>query len=591
MSSLKKISAAVLSVLLVIISCSPVEYPTQLERTAVTDVPVIYCTPYAKKVDVKFAPVKNADSYTIYLGNEKQSVSMSFIGGMYSFTINKLNPSTGYEISIEASNDAQDASPVKGTASFTTLADNGELDYAPIAYMSDRTESNAEITIHTMPGIDYRITFDNDAPEIIQASNDETITREFSIEKSKTGKVLVEHKKTTDFSYSTYVTNLAIPAYTGNFDTSVGMEIDGFSVSMKKLPDSINADNIYLLLFDGETGIPEFTAPKQVDDQGNLPIFDLSSFGSLRSGLLVLAFVGNSGEIVYGNPIYHTTPAVPEYIADESDQQNATFRWIQPEDIGDVIYTISGDGITPSDVSLNGNEATLKLSSLDSNKAYSLTIEATLPNGETTTGTTEFTTPSFSGIYRWVCPTPGEKVTSFVVQVWDKDDADKNGFTRWNDDYKYHLFVDPSDPAYTDAMKGISIMPLFKNAEEIPTSPIPYKNNTEPYQIGYRWNESKWNATGTIHPSKWLPDHDDISGDTVVSYTWSWAIVGQLTTKTNFTFRVKDGKPQLVFRNAGEGSGASTVNMGLFKNPDPESGTDKFTFVLDRIGSVPVQGQ
>lgn len=585
MSSLKKISAAVLSVLLVIISCSPVEYPTQLERTAVTDVPVIYCTPYAKKVDVRFAPVKNADNYTVYLGATEQSVSLNFVGGMYSFTINKLNPSTEYRITIKASNDAKDSWPIEGYVSFTTLADNGELDYAPIAYMSERTDTTATITIHKLPGIEYRLTYDSDVRVITEADEEPIV---FQIPGSNTGNVLVEHKKTTDIEYSSYTTSLTIPVYTTEFAPGIGMYISesGFEVGIGNTYDK---PKMTLVFFEDDSGTPSYT--KTLDASTDAK-FDLKDLGSLRSGVFAVILSDENGSArLYSNPLYYTTPVVPEYIAGESDQQNATFRWTQPEDIGDVVYTVSGDGITPSDVSLNGNEAALKLSSLASNEAYSLMIEATLPNGETAKGTTEFTTPSFSGIYRWVCPEPGAKVTSFVVQVWDKEDAVANNFDRWNENYKYHLFVDPSDPAYTTSMDGISIMPLFKDEAEIPSTAIPYKNNTEPYQIGYRWNESKWNATGTIHPSKWLPDHDDISGDTVVSYTWSWAIVGQLTTKTNFTFRVQDGKPQLVFRNAGEGSGASTVNMGLFKNPDPESGTDKFTFVLDRIGSVPVQGQ
>lgn len=50
--------------LLALFSCSPVEYPTALDRSAVTESPQVYVTPHAKKADVAFTPVKNADSYS-----------------------------------------------------------------------------------------------------------------------------------------------------------------------------------------------------------------------------------------------------------------------------------------------------------------------------------------------------------------------------------------------------------------------------------------------------------------------------------------------------------------------------------------------
>ena len=56
-----------------------------------------------------------------------------------------------------------------------------------------------------------------------------------------------------------------------------------------------------------------------------------------------------------------------------------------------------------------------------------------------------------------------------------------------------------------------------------------------------------------------------------------------LYTKTQFSFRYRDGKKELVFYNAGEGSSAGFVNIGLFTNPEPSSGLDKYSFVLTKI--------
>lgn len=299
--------------------------------------------------------------------------------------------------------------------------------------------------------------------------------------------------------------------------------------------------------------------------------------------------------MVFSQPAYITIPVMPQQDTMASNQKSVTLTWTQPEDIEEVIYTVYGEStdsykwqITPNDVEVIDGKATLKLDDLVSNTEYNLHIEAELPNGASSKTTYRFTTESFSGVYRWVCPVPGKAVNSFVIEVWDHKDAELNNWDSfWNDDYPYHVFVHKSDPAYSSEMEGISIMPLFRKGDPTPTSFISYNENDTHYKQAYHWNEMKWNATGKIHPSAWLPDskRDSFGPDTRTSYTLSKAL-GTLTTKTDFTFRVVEGQPQIVFRNAGEGKGANTVNIGLFKNPQPELGTDQFTFVLNRIGSV-----
>ena len=84
-------------------------------------------------------------------------------------------------------------------------------------------------------------------------------------------------------------------------------------------------------------------------------------------------------------------------------------------------------------------------------------------------------------------------------------------------------------------------------------------------------------------PSEWKPQSTVINGDSVTSLVYSKAVGMNLYTKTQFSFRYRDGKKELVFYNAGEGSSAGFVNIGLFTNPEPSSGLDKYSFVLIKI--------
>lgn len=605
MKKLIQICISMLLILLTIISCSPVDYPERLERNPVETSTNIYVTPHSKSAEVKFTPVINADDYVIKQNGIPISVPLKLVDGLYNFTLRKLNPETEYTISIEARNKANKDPITENitTTTFKTQQDNGDLDYAPIAYVYSRSTDGAVIDVRISENIEYKVTCGGTTINSVSPNPREG----FLSYNISTGllvnnpEVIVEHRKINAPIYSAEKTVLKVPEDNINFNGEIILEIPSGSTNITTgVPD--NKDYASLLFFTDNSTNAKVLETQKIEAGTDKVHFSLENAGSLSSGAFVIAFSNNGGiNASYTNPYYYTTPVFPE--VEKSSQTSLTLTWKQPEGLGeDVIYTISGSDakehkllIPPAEVSVdNTGIATLVLENLVSNTDYDLVIEALLPNGEEATSTTPVKTESFSGIYRWVCPEAGAKVPSFVVQVWDRQDAVNKGWNApdgtsyWNDDYKYHIFVDPTDPAYTSDMAGISIMPLFRNGEDLPSSFIPYKNNAKPYEKGYRWNESKWNATGSLHPLSWKPaQEDEITGDAIVSYMNSKTFAGTLLTKTNFTFRENDGRPQLVFRNAGEGSGANTVNIGLFKNPQPGEGEDKFTFTLDRIGDIP----
>ena len=53
-------------------------------------------------------------------------------------------------------------------------------------------------------------------------------------------------------------------------------------------------------------------------------------------------------------------------------------------------------------------------------------------------------------------------------------------------------------------------------------------------------------------------------------------------TNTSWTFRETNGKPEIVFRNEGEG----LAKIGMFKNPAPQAGLDEWSFLLSYAGEV-----
>ena len=580
--------------LFALFSCKPIEYPAALNRTAVTDSPLIYVTPHAKKADVAFTPVRNADSYNMTIQEKNGepstiSVPMKVKEGLYTFTVRKLDPETEYTITVTAMNTEGSKSTAQD---FKTTVDNGELDYAPVAYMSKRDETTATITVNKRKGIEYRVSW-NDGTEWKELKEDgETGNYNLiGLNNDKSYKVNVEHRKSSSTVYSSDNTELVIPKDRKAFDDSVTIIQNGTKLSVS---DTKSKKLMTLLFYPDGSGVPIQSESVELSLKDSI---DISAFGPFTSGLfdIVLSNSATDADMVFSQPTYLTVPVLPSVDTMASNQKSVTLTWNQPENIEEVIYTVYGEStdsykwkITPSDVEIVGNRATLKLDDLVSNTDYNITIEAELSNGESSKTTFPFTTDSFSGVDRWVCQLPGKAVSSFVIEVWDHDDAEMNNWSEnWNDKYPYHVFVHKTDPAYDKSMEGISIMPLFREGDPQPTEFIQYSENDTHYKQAYHWNEMKWNATGKIHPSAWLPDskRDSFGPDTRTSYTLSKAL-GTLTTKTDFTFRVVDGKPQIVFRNAGEGKGAGTVNIGLFKNPQPEPGTDQFTFVLNRIGSV-----
>ena len=111
---------------------------------------------------------------------------------------------------------------------------------------------------------------------------------------------------------------------------------------------------------------------------------------------------------------------------------------------------------------------------------------------------------------------------------------------------------------------------------------IKYKDESQEYMKAYKWNAKKWNTT-TMSPSEWRPESSVVNGDSVTSLVYSKALGMNLYTKTQFTFRYREGKKELVFYNAGEGTTANFVNVGLFTNKNPSPGLDKYSFVLTKM--------
>ena len=586
--------------LLALFSCSPVEYPETLQRTPVKDIPNIYVTPHPTYAEVKFDPVRNADSYTIVknkgIKGEKAIYDFELVDDSYTFNLYFLDPGTKYTLDISATNNAEGGLSTSDSIEFYTKPDTGEIEYAPKAYMSARTIDSVTIEIKAMPNVDYNVTLNLNGVPVVGEVKDEIHREGFKtvtftgLDQDSTYSATITHRK-GEHPISNHKTELVIPPFRTEFNSDINLTMDGATATIDK---ALGKQNMTMLFYSDTSGKPTILETKKTAEGLTM---DIESLGALKSGVFCMVLTDDAGaNAVYSNPVYHTTPVMPIKDEQKSNQQAAYYYWDEGSNKNKIFYEVivrdSDGNVYPGAKVTTSRDGMAHLSTgkLVSNREYTIEIEARLPNGEGSTSKIALKTDSFAGIYRWVSPSTEGKVSSFVIEVWDKDIATKKiekgeWDGKWNDDFPYHVFVHESDPAYNDSMKGIPIMPLFESKDEIPAGTISYANGNKHYQIGYRWNEAKWNTTNQ-KPTKWKPNQNIIDGDKIISLCDSWPFIGQVSTKTEFTFQLNNGKPQLRFRNAGDGPKAGFVNIGLSPNPSPAPGTDKFTFILDRIGSV-----
>ena len=279
-----------------------------------------------------------------------------------------------------------------------------------------------------------------------------------------------------------------------------------------------------------------------------------------------------SNTVSFTSPMKTETTVTPDSITMEWEESEEALYFVSVNVINDNEKRVIPEPII-RDVESDGEKAVLKLDKLVSNTNYEIEITFTLPDGASSTYKERVKTDSYVGTYAWLgYPSDGIR-SAFWVDVKESTDSA----------YPYYITVSENDPAF-DGNKYM-IMPLIDDSlsSYVPIEGnIKYRDESEEFMKAYKWNAKKWNKTA-MAPSEWKPQSTVINGDSVTSLVYSKAVGMNLYTKTQFSFRYRDGKKELVFYNAGEGSSAGFVNIGLFTNPEPSSGLDKYSFVLTKI--------
>ena len=566
-------------ILLILVSCTPIEYPSSDYKSAeIEDVkskdPMWNVETGSKNAMVSFAPISGVDSYSVLLTEEgvgTRTLSIlpsSFSLGRFHREIKGLNPNTTYSLSLQVECGGEKGEVSK---SFDFTTEDGSSDrpeYAPYAYCFSRSENSATIHFNLEEGMWYRM--------VLYSKDEEDIaTKEFvfkssgfsdsyaisGLEETKSYILTIQHGKNNG-EWGVAKREVEIDKYRAPASMSLTLIGDTF-----KLDTSPEGKEIYLLsrkdrsfsykLTENEFVIPSSILPSMVRDE-------YFAYNKTDNTL--------SNAVSFTSPMKTEATVTPDSITLEWNESEEALYFVEVKVINDNPKRVIPDPVV-RDVERKGDKAVLKLDRLVSNTLYEITITFILPGGGESTYKERVKTDSYEGTYAWLgYPSDGIR-SAFWVDVKESGDSA----------YPYYITISDKDPAY-DGTKYM-IMPLIDDslASYVPIEGnIKYRDESEEFMRAYKWNAKKWNKT-SMTPSEWKPQSSTIDGDSVTSLVYSKAVGMNLYTKTQFTFRYRDGKKELVFYNAGEGSNGGFVNIGLFTNPTPSPGLDKYSFVLTKI--------
>ena len=569
-----------LALALLLISCSPVDYPLSTyssveEKDLASDDPHWGVERGTRSALVSFSPLEGASSYVLLLnsGEVEKSYSVdgsSFSQGRFSREIRGLEGNTEYSLTLYPVFKGRKVKNTK-SFSFTTLDSSSERpEYAPYAYVEKRESDSCTIHFDFLSSMVYRIVLrekgreENVGEYIFRSSGFNDSYKIEGLESGKEYVLTVQHGK-KEGEWGVLKKDLLIFAYNASYPPLLELSVDKGVFSLSSTPGEL-----YLL----KRGDLSFLMRIETPEAFVIPSSLLTS--SERAEYYVLDKSG--GRI--SNAVSYTSPLLP------SLEISATSIRVQWESVLDAVYEVEAEPILPNgnrvvppvripEVEVDEEKSSLTLTGLAGSTDYAVLVRAIFPDGNVSEFSETIRTGSFEGTYAWYgYPTDGAR-SAFVVRV---EEAPKESA------YPYYIYVSEKDPMFDGTEHRI--MPLLDEVDpgyEPLSAPIKYSSQDKGYMKAYRWNAKKWNKT-TMSPSEWKPERSETEGNSFTSYVYSKAIGMSLSTKTTFSFQESGGKKSLVFRNMGDGANANFVNVGLFTNREPSPGMDKYSFVLSKVG-------
>ena len=563
--------------ILLLVSCTPIDYPSSdyssasIEEVKTKD-PMWSVEKGSKNAIVSFSPLEGVDSYSIILsqeGGDTRSFSVlpsSFSLGRFHREIKGLLPDTNYTLSLQVECGGEKGEVEESYAFTTEDSSSDKPEYAPYAFCEIRNETSATIHFNLEEGMWYRMVLyseeDIGSKEFVFHSSGYSDSYDIlGLEESKSYTLTIQHGKRNG-EWGIVKREVEIDKY--RVPATMKLSVDGNTFTLDTSP---SGKEIYLLSRSDRSFSYKITAEEFVIPTSILPSMERDEYFAYNRTDNTL-----SNAVSFTSPMKTEVTVTPDSITLEWEESEEALYFVSVKVINDNDKRVIPEPMV-RDVESDGERAVLKLDKLVSNTNYEVEITFTLSDGASSTYKERVKTDSYVGTYAWLgYPSDGIR-SAFWVDVKDSTDSA----------YPYYITVSEKDPAF-DGNKYM-IMPLIDDSlsSYVPIEGnIKYRDESEEFMKAYKWNAKKWNKT-SMAPSEWKPQSTTINGDSVTSLVYSKAVGMNLYTKTQFSFRYREGKKELVFYNAGEGSSAGFVNIGLFTNPEPSPGLDKYSFVLTKI--------
>ena len=563
--------------ILLLVSCTPIDYPSSdyssasIEEVKTKD-PMWSVEKGSKNAIVSFSPLEGVDSYSIILsqeGGDTRSFSVlpsSFSLGRFHREIKGLLPDTNYILSLQVECGGEKGEVEESYAFKTEDSSSDKPEYAPYAFCEIRNETSATIHFNLEEGMWYRMVLyseeDIGSKEFVFHSSGYSDSYDIlGLEESKSYTLTIQHGKKNG-EWGIVKREVEIDKY--RVPATMKLSVDGNTFTLDTSP---SGKEIYLLSRSDRSFSYKITAEEFVIPTSILPSMERDEYFAYNRTDNTL-----SNAVSFTSPMKTEVTVTPDSITLEWEESEEALYFVSVKVINDNDKRVIPEPMV-RDVESDGERAVLKLDKLVSNTNYEVEITFTLSDGASSTYKERVKTDSYVGTYAWLgYPSDGIR-SAFWVDVKDSTDSA----------YPYYITVSEKDPAF-DGNKYM-IMPLIDDSlsSYVPIEGnIKYRDESEEFMKAYKWNAKKWNKT-SMAPSEWKPQSTTINGDSVTSLVYSKAVGMNLYTKTQFSFRYREGKKELVFYNAGEGSSAGFVNIGLFTNPEPSPGLDKYSFVLTKI--------
>lgn len=593
-----------------------------------------------KSLVVSFSLVENADSYQVYAEETKGSdgtklgleaiepVSVSssdFSGGKYRATLSGFVPGGSYDIFVQAKNNANSDWVTVWKDKYTVAAASPSSAEAPTYKIEpNNSKTSLSIYVNSTVGYKYLVTLTENTPATASARAAGSNVIRSEIKKGNGNEI--------EFSFGTkenssYAMSISYAYITASDESLINNESSSTAESTAEVDMSSFFD--ISIIYNDETGeftvsnLPDGTksvmisdydedissASVAISDSSNTVKIDSSEFiKGLEHGYFYAYATTDDGKTYtsisnvwcFRNPIY-----TEEDVKAAANWQTFNLDWDISSSI-EATYSVNvkksaeDTSTVPEDPSRNieatVNASGLSVTGLSSRTKYTAEVKIKTSDNESCVFTIPFETKSFAGTYKWSAGSAGNnsgKCVDFIVDVTDAPAESA---------YQYYVYVNKDD-SYNKEHKDkyYRMLPLIDSKETI-TEKIDFKNpgKYESENTSYQWNYEKW-STMSATINFWYPCAMEKSGSSYVQKTGKenlnyrdYVLTNVTTnasalfmktdanTNTSWTFRETNGKPEIVFRNEGEG----LASIGMFKNPAPQVGLDEWSFLLSYAGEV-----